>query len=514
MNDIFSQKLRVVYYARVSTEKDGQLNSLDNQIAYFENLIKSNKNWTFCGGYVDEGISGTSVKARKNFLKMIDAAKNSKFDLIITKEISRFSRNTLDSIKYTRELLKYGTAVYFQSDNINTLSPDSELRLTIMSAIAQDEVRKISERIKFGFKQSVSDGKVLGTGHLIGYTKKDGTLFIDDEKAKIVRKIFDLYAVEKIGIRQISKELEKMGCLNSNGNPYTFSTIKNIITNPKYKGFYCGHKYENIDIRYGKKTPVEIKNQILKKDKNVPAIVSEELWDAANELLKIRSKKFAGRQNQQRYPYSGKIFCKTHDAVYHRNVFNKTKEAWNCSVYKRGGKSACDNFVVYTDEINNIIFEILKSEFNFEKVCSDLLKIYKKCKKNDIDDNSFELKSMLKKLYAKREKLLSIFLDELITIDEYKNKQSEIDKCIKDIKEKMNQAKNGTPILDKTGIISLLNEKNDAILSAIIEKIYVSKTSNAVVLDIIMINNAEYKAIYNKSGSRILGIPNIKKIAG
>ena len=141
---IYDMPLRVVYYARVSTDKDDQLNSLENQQNYFEEMIKENRNWISCGGYIDEGISGTAVKNRDQFLKMIESATLGKIDLILTKEISRFSRNTLDSIKYTQELLSNGVGVHFLSDNINTFQPDSELRLTIMSSIAQEDIRKLS----------------------------------------------------------------------------------------------------------------------------------------------------------------------------------------------------------------------------------------------------------------------------------------------------------------------------------------------------------------------------------
>ena len=152
---IYDMNLRVGYYARVSTDKDDQLNSLENQQKYFEEMIMENKNWTLTRGYIDEGISGTAVKNRDSFLKMIEDATIGKVDLILTKEISRFSRNTVDSIKYTEYLLKNGVIVYFLSDNLNTIQEDSEFRLTIMSSLAQDEVRKLSERVKFGLNRMV-----------------------------------------------------------------------------------------------------------------------------------------------------------------------------------------------------------------------------------------------------------------------------------------------------------------------------------------------------------------------
>ena len=150
---IFDLPLRVTFYARVSTDRDEQLNSLENQVQYYTELIQSKRSWSYVPGYIDEGISGTSTKKRDSFLRMIQDAKDGRFDFIITKEISRFSRSTLDSIQYTQELLEHDVGVLFQNDNINTLDPDSEFRLVVMAGVAQDEVRKLSERLKFGFRQ-------------------------------------------------------------------------------------------------------------------------------------------------------------------------------------------------------------------------------------------------------------------------------------------------------------------------------------------------------------------------
>ena len=169
---IYDMKLRAADYGRVSTDKEDQLNSLENQVNYFDDMISNVSNWNHVASYSDEGISGTQVYKREQFLKMIEDARLGKIDIILTKEVSRFARNTIDSIKYTQLLLSYGVIVYFISDNINTLYPDSEFRLTLMASMAQDEVRKLSERVKFGIRRSIKDGKV-GGGGLYGYTKKN-----------------------------------------------------------------------------------------------------------------------------------------------------------------------------------------------------------------------------------------------------------------------------------------------------------------------------------------------------
>ena len=188
---IYELQLRVTFYARVSTDSNEQLNSLTNQISYYEEMIKKNTAWTYVPGYIDEGLSGISTKKRENFHRMIDDAKAGKFDLILTKEISRFARNTLDSIQYTRDLLNAGVAVFFQNDNIKTIDEDSELRLSIMSSIAQDELRKLSSRVKCGHQQAIKEGVVLGNNRIFGYVKDDGRLVIDESEAPMVRQLVE-----------------------------------------------------------------------------------------------------------------------------------------------------------------------------------------------------------------------------------------------------------------------------------------------------------------------------------
>ena len=226
---IFDLPLRVTFYARVSTDKDEQINSLENQIQYYTELIQSKPNWTYIEGYIDEGISGTSTKKRDSFNRMIRDAKAGRFDFIITKEISRFSRSTLDSIKYTQELLEHDVGVLFQNDNINTLDSDSEFRLVVMAGVAQDEVRKLSERLKFGFRQAIKNGHVLGNDKLWGYDKKDCVLTINEEEAQVVRRIFDLYANQQMGIRRISQTLYDEGFTSRKGNTFNVLTIRHIL---------------------------------------------------------------------------------------------------------------------------------------------------------------------------------------------------------------------------------------------------------------------------------------------
>ena len=296
---VYDIPLRVTYYARVSSESDEQLNSLGNQISYYEELIRKNKAWTFVPGYIDEGLSGISTKKRENFNRMIDDAGADKFDLVITKEISRFARNTLDSIQFTRQLLASGVGVFFQNDNINTFDEDSELRLSIMSSIAQDELRKLSSRVKFGHQQAIKQNVVLGNDRIFGYRKENKRLVIDEGQSAMVRELFELYATNQYSMKQIETIFWDKGYRNLNGNKIAHSTMSNMISNPKYKGYYVGNKVRVVDMFTKKQKFLPPEEWVMFKDETgeiVPAIVSEELWDRANAVLKKRSEDVKARQ--------------------------------------------------------------------------------------------------------------------------------------------------------------------------------------------------------------------------
>ncbi len=204
-------------YGRVSTEHEAQLEALEKQMQWYEDQTKYHPNWTVVGKYIDEGITGTLAKKRPSFMKMIEDAKQRKFDLIVTREVCRFARNTVDTLVLTRELKNYGVEVYFVSDNIWTMDGDGELRLTIMATLAQEESRKISERVRAGQAVSRENGVLFGNGNIIGYDRVGSTYVINPEQAATIRTIFELYS-QGLGQMKIVNELTRRGCKDGNGN--------------------------------------------------------------------------------------------------------------------------------------------------------------------------------------------------------------------------------------------------------------------------------------------------------
>ncbi len=384
---IYDIPMRVTYYARVSSEKDEQLNSLGNQISYYEDFIKKNPNWTYVEGYIDEGLSAATTKKRENFHRMVDDGKAGLFDFIITKEISRFARNTLDSISFTRELLNAGVGVFFQNDNINTLDEDSELRLTIMSGIAQDELRKLSSRVKFGHAQAVKKGVVLGNSRIFGYTKDGGKLVIDEDEAPMVRELFELYATGQYSMKQIETLFWEKGYRNHNGKKIAHTTMSGMISNPKYKGYYVGNKVKVIDLFTKKQKFLPPEEWVMFKDETgeiVPAIVDEELWEQANKVLKKRSEDVKGRQGICNHAnlLTGKLYCTDCGTAYYRRESvdkqGRKNSKWVCSGKIKNGADACASFPIYEEELKPLLFEVFnETEADAEALIEEYIEMYK-----------------------------------------------------------------------------------------------------------------------------------------
>lgn len=440
---IYDIPLRVTYYARVSSETDEQLNSLDNQVAYYEDLIKRNKAWTFVPGYIDEGLSGISTKKRKHFNRMISDAKDGMFDLIITKEISRFARNTLDSLQYTRELLRHGVGVFFQNDNINTLDEDAELRLTIMSSIAQDELRKLSSRIKFGHQQAIKSNVVLGNSRIFGYKKDNKRLVIDETQAPMIRNLFRLYATGEYSMKQLETLFYEQGYRNYNGNKIAHTTMSGIISNPKYKGYYVGNKVRIVDMFTKKQKFLPADEWVMFKDETgeiVPAIVSEEVWDKANEILHRRSEDVKNRQGICNHPnlLTGKLYCAHCGAAYYRRE-SKSKDGtvnskWVCSNKINSGADACPSFPIYESEIKPILFDAFsETRVSVEDLIETYVEMFKSMEADDETAKQIEeQKHIIELSEQKKNKLLELVTLGSITVANF---QSMTESCDREVAE-------------------------------------------------------------------------------
>ena len=434
---LFDLPLRVTFYARVSTDKAEQRSSLDHQVQYYTQLIASRPAWIYVPGYVDEGLSGTSTRKRESFLRMIGDARAGKFDFIITKEISRFSRSTLDSIRYTQALLECGVGVLFQNDGINTLDPDSEFRLVVMAGVAQDEVRKLSQRLKFGFRQAIRNGHVLGSDNLWGYHKRGGVLTVHEEEARAVRRVFHLYADQGLGIRRIAQRLTQEGWTSRLGGPFNPLTVRHILCNPKYKGWYCAGKSQTVDYRTKRKLPVEEAEWVMYPDPAVPAIVSEELWDRANALYKSRSGQARAHKSaadfHNRYPYSGKLRCALHRASFHRQIRRRggeTREVWVCRVARTQGRASCPLPAVETAELNRVLAPLLSALIpRREALAEAVLRLLRRTEEFQPGGGRLaQTEGALAALTARQERLLALSLEGALSPREYKARSQGFDR--------------------------------------------------------------------------------------
>ena len=494
---IYDMKLRVVYYARVSTDKDDQLNSLENQQNYFEEMINENKNWVFCGGYVDEGISGTAVKNRVQFLKMIEDATLGKIDLILTKEISRFSRNTVDSIKYTEYLLKNGVIVYFLSDNLNTIQEDAEFRLTIMSSLAQDEVRKLSERVKFAINRMIKDRKLIG-GNLTGYYKKNGRYEINPKEAPIITYLFETYITGTVGLKKIGEDLALMGYLNRNGDVYSQTALAKFLTNPRYKGFYTARLTEIEDYKTHKKIKVPKERQIIEKDDRIPAIVSEELWDKVNDLYEKRKKSSARHvlntdKSLTSYKYSCLIYCKNCGSIYIRTggsnrVDNPT---WCCKKYKKEGVSVCESPIIREEYLDKIFIDLFIDFIGNKKdYLNMIMKEYENVILNyNFNDDKDRINKQILIIEKQKDKLLDLSLKGIIDDSLFKKRNDKFNYDITILQNKLEKLNNSCLGLNE------LEDKLNKIREIILKKINIKEQLPNLIR--ILIDKIEVEKIDN-----------------
>lgn len=490
------KKLRVCAYCRVSTDSEEQKESYANQLSHYTSHIQSNSQWELVDIYADEGISGTSDKKRPQFQQMIEDAKAGKIDLILTKSISRFSRNTVDLLKNVRELKELGIAVMFEKENINTLEATGEVLLTILSSIAQDESRNISENSRWGIVKGFRDGKVYcNTTRFLGYDKDErGELVINQKEAKIVRRIYREYLDGK-SYQAIANGLMKDGIKTVTGNEKWWdTTITGILTNEKYYGALLQQKTYTVDFLTRKRVKNEGHAAQYFIEENHEPIISKETFDQVQREKKRRSKmKGYKKENAHRYtskyPFSSKIICGQCGNIFQRRTWNSNnssrKVVWQCKTYITEGKKACDAKAVDELVLQNAFvraFNRMKEDKgNFIETLNDniekvLMKKADEAKVKHVDAKIEQLKQELKGI-------VQLQLKGQMDIEVYQEEQARIGSQLEKLREQRRE-------LEKTQeskelykqrvqtIIEVFKQKegllaqfDDGIFNALVEKI-------------------------------------------
>ncbi len=449
-------KTKVAAYCRVSTNMEDQLNSLSAQIKYFTEYISEHEEWELIEVYYDEGITGTSVKKREGFNRMIADCESGKIDTILTKEVSRFARNTVDTLNYTRQLSQLGVNIIFMNDGIDTSDKDGELRLTIMASIAQEESRKISERVKWGIRRKMESGYVYGYSAMLGFRTENGKLTIVPEEAEIVKRIFNSYVYEGKGCHTIANELNAAGLLSVKGKMWREDGVCRILKNDKYVGDLTQWKHYSTDF---------LTKQVLQNNGDNPdiplitipdhheGIVSRELWDLAQKQLYERGKlSREGRKYSSHYWFSSKVFCGKCGYTY--NVSGRKDEEKRCmhcvnrakygSVHRvdaNGAEVGCDN-VTFNEVTLKICMKYLIEHIQVarEDIVSQLLADIQMVQQSEPASDIEPLKAEIENLSRKKRKAIDLMLDDLLSREDLKKQadfyDSEIARLTQEIADK------------------------------------------------------------------------------
>lgn len=440
-------KKRVVAYCRVSTDKDDQANSFASQKAFFTEFINKNDDWQLINIYADEGISGTSTKKRIQFNQMIIDAKNNKFDLILTKEVSRFARNTIDTLQYTRMLKDLNIGVVFLSDNINTLDNDGELRLSIMATIAQEESRKTSERVKWGQKRRMEQGIVFGRD-LLGYYVRNGELLINPNEVEIVKMIFNKYTNEHKGTYTIARELYRDGILSKTNKPWTNATILKILSNEKYVGDLCQKKtYTPNYLTHDKKYNYDSEEKVYLYNHHEP-IIDRDLWERTQIELKKRTiSQEQKSKHSNRYWCSGKIVCGECGSKFvsrTKKLKNgDTYKAWRCYQAAEHGNKKIDELGetvgCSTSSINDrtlqtcVSFACSNIVETKDEIIASLIKEIKAIQGVENNTNVIQIENKINELNGKKKKVIRLLVEDMISREDMKLMNDEYDREIEQL---------------------------------------------------------------------------------
>ncbi|MEY8495298.1 recombinase family protein [Lachnospiraceae bacterium 29-91] len=483
-----NRERKVAIYGRVSTEHEAQLSALENQLQWYDDQVKYHPNWSVCERYIDEGITGTQAKKRPAFLRMIEDARNGKFDLIVTREVCRFARNVVDTLVVTRELKGIGVEVFFIDDNIWTMDGDGELRLSLMATLAQEESRKTSERVKAGQKISRDNGVLYGNGNILGYDRVGDTYIINEEQAETVRIIFDLY-LQGYGSMRIAKMLTEQKRKTASGIvKWNVSNIMRAIKNATYTGTKCYNKSRSNNFLEQKRINNLDMSTYEYVEGDFPAIVSQEVWDKAQKIRESRVKpslvsttKTTHSKRDSKDIWVNKLRCSCGSSFrkdkWHTKLDGKISYGYQCyNQINNGNKKKrealgldtegyCDIKMITDWKLDFMAKELLEHLWQDRKasvlIAIDLIKRYYKDERlSENQHDAVSIKAKIDKAQTRLTNLIAMRADGELSKEEYQTMRKPIDDEIQQLQEKLNQApKDEQPKsgLELDGIISTLN---------------------------------------------------------
>ena len=483
-----NRERKVAIYGRVSTEHEAQLSALENQLQWYDDQVKYHPNWSVCERYIDEGITGTQAKKRPAFLRMIEDARNGKFDLIVTREVCRFARNVVDTLVVTRELKGIGVEVFFIDDNIWTMDGDGELRLSLMATLAQEESRKTSERVKAGQKISRDNGVLYGNGNILGYDRVGDTYVINEEQAETVRIIFDLY-LQGYGSMRIAKMLTEQKRKTASGIvKWNVSNIMRAIKNATYTGTKCYNKSRSNNFLEQKRINNLDMSTYEYVEGDFPAIVSQEIWDKAQKIRESRVKpslvsttKTTHSKRDSKDIWVNKLRCSCGSSFrkdkWHTKLDGKISYGYQCyNQINNGNKKKrealgldtegyCDIRMITDWKLDFMAKELLEHLWQDRKasvlIAVDLIKRYYKDERlSENQHDAVSIKAKIDKAQTRLTNLIAMRADGELSKEEYQTMRKPIDDEIQQLQEKLNQApKDEQPKsgLELDEIISTLN---------------------------------------------------------
>lgn len=445
---VVAQQTRVAAYCRVSTDSEEQKLSYNSQVKHYKEMVESNADWELVDIYADEGISGTQTSKRMDFQRMINDAVDGKIDLILTKSISRFARNTLDTLKYVRLLKEKDVAIMFEKENINTLTMNGEMLLVILSSLAQQESESISSNVKMGLKMKMKRGELVGYNGCLGYdyNKEDKSISINEEEAEIVKYIFKRY-IEGSGAYVIAKELTKLEYKTKRGSTKWYeSAVREIIKNEKYKGDVLLGKTFTVDPithrrlkNFGEEDKYYIEN-------HHEPIISEEMFEKAQMIMRKRSSRYNNKGRNEKYSrkYAFSSLCKCSycgGTLIRRKWHSGTKHekfTWQCGVSVKDGRKACAHSKAIDEKT-------LKAAFvqGYNRLSSnnrDMISEFLDNIENALDvpkcqEELSKIKNEISKVEETGQNLVELRINEKIALDVYEQKYIEINNKLKELKE-------------------------------------------------------------------------------